>query len=248
MNPAIPPNPERTRVTDDNLVMHWLKRADLALKTISYAQNHEDILLARALPHRDGFFIDVGANPPVFHSVTKLFTDRGWSGINIEPSPPVFDRLQHDRPDQINLNLNLNLNVGGGDVATTLTFYETPTRHGWSTFRLELAEHYRSIGVVERPVPVRILTEVYAEHVGDRPIDFLKVDAEGFEKQVRFGMDFGRWRPWVRLIDDHVRSIEELNRKLAIKPSLIDALRADAPRVARKLRAVVGRLGRRRAG
>jgi len=318
MNPAIPPDPERTRVVDDNLVMHWLKRADLALKTISYAQNHEDILLARALPDCDGFFIDVGANHPVFHSVTKLFTDRGWSGINIEPSPPIFDRLQHDRPDQINLN------VGVGDVATTLTFYETPTLHGWSTFRLELAEHYRSIGVgvVERPVPVRTLSEVCAEHVGNRPIDFLKVDAEGFEKQVLFGMDFGRWRPrvllienvwpseweahilaagylhaafdglnrfyvraedqaileafrapvnildnfvpyeYVRLMDDyvrlignhvqslgdHVRSIEELNRKLAIKTSLIDALRADAPRVARKLRAVVGRLGGRRAG
>ncbi len=190
---------------DDNLVMHWLKRDDLALKTVSYAQNHEDILLARALPHREGLYVDVGANHPVFHSVTRLFTDRGWAGINIEPSPPVFAQLQADRPDQINLN------VGVGDVAGTLTFYETPTLHGWSSFRLELAEHYRSLGRRRgrASVPVQTLAQICAEHVGDRTIDFLKVDAEGFEQQVLVGADFARWRPRVLMVENAWPSLWE---------------------------------------
>lgn len=274
--------------------MHWLRREDLAQKTVSYAQNHEDILLARALPHRDGLYIDVGANHPVFHSVTKLFADRGWEGINIEPSPPVFDVLRRERPGQVNLN------VGIGDRDATMTFYEAPTMHGWSTFRPELATHYRNIGVpvVERPVAVRMLTQICEEHVGDRTIDFLKIDAEGFEEHALIGMDFNRWRPRVvavenacpelwepKIVDrgyhlaafdglnrfyvraedaglmeafrapvnvldnfiphEYVRLLEDVERQAASRASLIDSFRRDAPRVARKLRRVMGRLGRR---
>ena len=279
---------------DDALVMHWLKREEVAQKTISYAQNHEDILLARVFPGRDGFYIDVGANHPVFHSVTKLFADRGWSGINVEPSPPVFDRLRLDRPRDINLN------VGVGDVDATLTFYETPTLHGWSTFRPELAAHYRTLGVgmIERPVPVTTLARICAAHVGDRTIDFLKIDAEGFERHVLLGSDFSRWRPRVLLIEnafpaeweatlleadyllacfdglnrfyvraedrpllesfrapvnvldnfapyEYVRLLDDLSRRAEVKSSLIESIRHDAPRVARKLRGAIRRLGRR---
>ena len=286
---------------DENLVMHWLKLEDIRLKTVSYAQNHEDILLARAFPDGEGLYIDVGANHPIFHSVTKFFSNRGWTGINIEPSPPVFHQLELDRPHDINLN------VGVGDRVDTLTFYETPTLHGWSSFRPELAEHYRSlgVGVVERPVPVTTLAQICAEHVGDRPIDFLKIDAEGFEHHVLLGADFTRWRPRVLLVEnawsevweplvfaanyrfaafdglnrfyvrgedeallphfaapvsvldnfvpyEYVRLIEEVTRqpitRMLNKASLIDAIRADAPRVARKIRSVARRLAGRQAG
>jgi hypothetical protein len=71
----------------DGLQMQWLTLEDVYGKTVSYAQNYEDILLGRALRKSEGFYIDVGANHPVFHSVTKLFHDRGWRGINVEPSP-----------------------------------------------------------------------------------------------------------------------------------------------------------------
>ena len=54
---------------------------------VSYAQNHEDVLLRRVFPDEpNGFYIDVGANDPVRDSVTKHFYDRGWHGINIEPA------------------------------------------------------------------------------------------------------------------------------------------------------------------
>lgn len=224
---------------DHDLVMDWLKREDLDLKTISYAQNHEDILLARALPGGAGLYVDVGANHPVFHSVTKLFYDRGWTGLNIEPSPPVFELLRAARPHDVNLN------VGVGNEAGTLTFFETPGRHGWASFRPELAAHYREQGVavVERPVPVRTLAEICEEHVGDRTIDFLKIDAEGFEGHVLMGMDFRRWRPRIITIEDFVPELWEgiilgagylsaaydgLNRYYvrAEEPALLEPLRA----------------------
>lgn len=53
---------------------------------ISYAQNFEDVRLWRVLKQFEhGFYIDVGANDPRHHSVTKAFYDHGWQGINVEP-------------------------------------------------------------------------------------------------------------------------------------------------------------------
>jgi len=52
----------------------------------SYAQYNEDIiLLALLYDVEKGFYVDVGANYPVIDSVTKLFYQHGWRGINIEP-------------------------------------------------------------------------------------------------------------------------------------------------------------------
>jgi hypothetical protein len=41
---------------------------------ISYAQNHEDVLLERCFgTQQSGFYVDVGAWEPVLHSVTQHF-------------------------------------------------------------------------------------------------------------------------------------------------------------------------------
>jgi FkbM family methyltransferase len=185
------------RKEDHHLAMHWMTLEEVYAKTISYAQNYEDILLARVLPEPDGFYIDIGANHPVFHSVTKLFSERGWRGINVEPSQVVFQLLAEDRPRDINLNVGLGSSVG------MMTFYEATERHGWSTFRPELSEHYRGQGVAiaEVSVPVTTLAKVCEEHV-DRTIDFLKIDAEGFEREILLGADFSRWRPRILVIEN----------------------------------------------
>jgi hypothetical protein len=58
---------------------------------VSYAQNREDILLRAFFdPKEVGFYVDVGAYDPDDDSVTRLFYDRGWRGINIEPQPNRF--------------------------------------------------------------------------------------------------------------------------------------------------------------
>ena len=64
------------------------------MSMISYAQNQEDVLLRREFPDcTNGFYIDVGANDPVWDSVTKHFYDRGWHGINIEPGLEPYEPL-----------------------------------------------------------------------------------------------------------------------------------------------------------
>jgi FkbM family methyltransferase len=163
---------------------------------VSYAQNYEDVVLARVLADvREGFWIDVGAQDPRMDSVTCAFAERGWRGINIEPVAHWHARLAAARPADVNLCL------AAGDHAGTMPFFEVDDS-GLSTARGELAARHRARGlpVREVAVPVRTLASVCAEHVRG-PVHFLKVDAEGAEAEVLRGMDFAAVRPWVVLVE-----------------------------------------------
>ena len=71
---------------------------------VTYAQNGEDAILAHVLAGVErGRYIDVGANDPDAHSVTRAFYDRGWSGVNIEPVPAMHARLAAARTRDVNL-------------------------------------------------------------------------------------------------------------------------------------------------
>ena len=165
------------------------------MSLISYSQNNEDIILWRAM--RDlptGFYVDVGANHPSLDSVTLLFYQRGWRGINIEPSPECFEALVMERLRDINLN------VAAGDHDGSITFYDSTTR-GWSTTDPEVGAYYVSQGrATTRVVELRTMDTILQQY-GEREIHFLKVDVEGAEATVLHGLDLVRHRPWVIVVE-----------------------------------------------
>jgi FkbM family methyltransferase len=163
---------------------------------ISYAQNHEDVVLARLFRGRDtGFYVDVGAGHPVEDSVTKHFSDAGWTGINVEPMEREHSLLCRDRPNDVNVRAALSELIG------TATLYEAPSENrGASTLLAEIAEQYPEGVFTPVEVPTMTLAQVCEAHV-DGPIDFMKVDVEGSERSVIAGGDWDRFRPRVLVIE-----------------------------------------------
>jgi FkbM family methyltransferase len=172
---------------------------------ISYAQNFEDVMLWRALKHIDlGFYIDVGASDPDYDSVTKAFYERGWRGINVEPVPQWFERLEKARPRDINLQLALGAEPG------EITLYEIPDT-GLSTAEKKFAErHEAERGYQSRELRVKMDTlSSICERVHLAPIHFLKVDVEGAEEAVFRGTDFEKIRPWIIVVEATLPNSQE---------------------------------------
>jgi FkbM family methyltransferase len=164
---------------------------------ISYAQNFEDVMLARVFSSRtDGFYVDVGAGDPVNLSVTKWFYDLGWSGINIEPNRSLFKKLSADR------SRDVNLECGAGESRKRAQFIEMPIAE-LSSFdsRVRASAGEQKIFGTIRTVPVVPLTEILDQYADERHIDFLKVDAEGWEREVLRGLDLEKYRPTVILVE-----------------------------------------------
>lgn len=168
------------------------------MQFISYAQNFEDVMLWRALKlFGPGCYIDVGANHPSHDSVTRALYERGWRGINIEPVKHYHAALCESRPDEVNLCLAVAPQAG------ELTFYENRDT-GLSTLSEEMREIQQGFGIqfAPRTVQTRRLDSICAEHMPeDVPFHFLKIDVEGFEREVLESMDFRRWRPWIILLE-----------------------------------------------
>ncbi|HET9442131.1 MAG TPA: FkbM family methyltransferase [Acidimicrobiales bacterium] len=166
---------------------------------VSYAQNAEDVVLARAFAGRTtGLYVDVGAAHPVDHSVTKHFYDLGWRGVNVEPHTGFFELLELHRPGDVNVHAGVAAEPG------RLTFFVGPVHHpGGSTFDPDVAGRLEESGLAMRSVDAEVTTlaAVLEAHVGDRAVDFLKVDVEGRELEVLEGADWSRWRPTVVLVE-----------------------------------------------
>ncbi len=166
---------------------------------ISYAQNREDIILDYFFKDVSrGFYVDVGAGHPEEDSVTKLFYDKGWRGINIEPIKRVYNLIQKSRPRDTNLNIGLS------DKKGKLLFREYEN-YGQSTFTVDMKEEYQSsLGIMNKYEDYEVQVDTLANVLNQQEvkhINFLKIDVEGLENEVLEGNDWRRYRPDVLCVE-----------------------------------------------
>jgi FkbM family methyltransferase len=168
--------------------------------TISYAQNREDLILAGFFEQGyHGFYVDVGANDPEVDSVTKIFYQNGWTGLNIEPIKSHFKALQKQRKKDLNENIGIATKKG------TLKLREY-TGSGLSTFSETMKREHQenptgfTESYLDYEVPVEPLKAVFTRHNLTK-IDFMKVDVEGYEYDVLASNDWDKYRPKVLCIE-----------------------------------------------
>ena len=150
----------------------------------TYAQNNEDIRLWCALydcPYKN--YVDIGAGHPSELSVTKIFYDAGWRGVNVEPGPN-FDLLVAERPEDININAAVSDSTG------TATFYV-------SDLHPDLSSLGRQTGNTVLVETIRLDSVMSMVPIAG----FLKIDVEGHEREVLSSNAWEWYRPWVICVE-----------------------------------------------
>jgi FkbM family methyltransferase len=175
-----------------------------AMTFTSYAQNFEDVILRRALRGVErGFYIDIGAQDPVLHSVSLAFYELGWRGVHVEPISAYAAALRSARPDEEVIEVAISAQDG------TMPFFEIDNT-GLSTGDQAIADRHASAGMTvnrvrARSTPLARILDRYA----DRDIHWLKIDVEGMELAVIESWPPSPVRPWIVLVE----STEPLTQK-----------------------------------
>ncbi len=140
----------------------------------------------------EGFYIDIGAAHPSNESVTCHFYNKGWTGINVEPQVGYFKALEKARPKDINLCMGIGARIGDARFYQTAALYLSTCDPDSSV--LDKQEHET------RTISITTLADLCHKYV-KRPIDFLKIDVEGWEKDVLQGGDWKVFRPIVVVVE-----------------------------------------------
>jgi len=180
------------------------------------------MMLEDKLPHRDGFYVELGANDGVGSSNSYYFeVNKGWKGVLIEPTPNLYLSCVKKRGannvvfcnacvpfdykeefvrmkycDSMTISDNLDLDIGDHDK-----FVESGKQflnEGESTFIFGAKS--------------ATLNSLLKEAEAPALIDFLSLDVEGAELDVLRGVDFTKYNFRYMVIE--CRDIDKMNAYL----------------------------------
>jgi len=145
-----------------------------------------------------GFYVDVGAYHPFRFSNTYFFYKKGWRGINIDATPGCMRLFNKIRQRDLNLEYAIS------ESKEALPYYMFKDA-ALNTFSKELVDNYIKNGHIllrEEMIKIYPLSKILDDYL-DRgtKIDFMSVDAEGFDLQVLKSNDWDKYRPIVILVE-----------------------------------------------
>jgi len=175
-----------------------IERANLA-----YSQEGEDLILARFFEKLDeGFYCDVGAFHPKQFSNTHLLYLRGWTGINIDPTPGMKVLFDKYRPKDINLELGISPST---EKKLKYTMYENPV---YNSFKRSSVNESRIVKEIE--VNVSSLEEILKKYLPkSKEFCFLNIDVEGYDFEVLISNNWDVFRPKLIAIEFYGKSYDE---------------------------------------
>jgi FkbM family methyltransferase len=162
-----------------------------------YSQDKQDYFLENTIfkGYKNGVFVDVGAHDGKAINNTLYFEkENNWTGINIEPIKSVYDMLQVNRPNCINLNYAIDDNDGVSEFIYNTGYTEmiSGLKNHYDPRHYNRLNHENSLtdGKTEYiKVQTRKLETVLNEH-NIKHINYLSIDVEGAEFAVIKSINF----------------------------------------------------------
>jgi FkbM family methyltransferase len=169
----------------------------------SFSKNSLDLKLSKYLNHRNGTYVEIGANDGIEQSNSKYFeVFKGWSGVLIEPSPENFKELQRNRSKR-NFFANCAcvpfsyekpfVELMYSDLMTTSLDLENDLM-SIEDHIIESKKYLKRGEVHTFQSQARTMTDVLKESNFKKTFDFLSLDVEGAELSVLQGIDHDEYR------------------------------------------------------
>lgn len=189
------------------MIRHLKKqlRSLLGIKseTDYYSQGGEDAIISKTfayfIPIPNGVYLDIGAYHPYKHSNTYLLYKSGWNGINVDPRPGtklLFDKIR---------KRDINVEAGIGSRDGLMTYYILDENSTMNSFSKENLEKLGIFGHVKRTIEVPVFTveSLLKQYQKIKKIDYLNIDAEGFEMEILSGINYDAIAPKVISIEQN---------------------------------------------
>jgi FkbM family methyltransferase len=209
------------------MIRYFIRRIIVAISTNSqlssifgikyFGLDKIDKSMSKLLTHKNGFYVELGANDGVTYSNT-LFLERhlNWKGVLIEPSPLLFERLQKSRGRNNFLSNSACVSFKYeqptvvllfSDLMTTALNIESdilfPYDHVASGQKFWRGSAYKFLA------PASTLQGILDTAEAPKHIDFLSLDVEGVELEVLQGVNHDEYR--FRYICIESRNFEKIN-------------------------------------
>lgn len=157
----------------------------------TYAQNREDIAIAKYFGDFKGTLLDIGANDGKTLSNSLALIEMGWCGVLVEPSPSAFSKLLKLHDENINLGL---YQIALSDYDGVSIFFDSGSHlnNGDSSLlstlnKTDVDKWKKTTEFNEIKVPVRT-TKGFLSII-DNEFDFISIDAEGEDVKILQQMD-----------------------------------------------------------
>ena len=159
--------------------------------------------------YKDGIFIDIGAHDGISLNNTFFFENNlGWKGLCVEPNPDVFNYLQKNRNNCLQIALSDKEEI----VEFTKIKGYAQTLSGITseydkTYPKRIEEELSLFGGDREIIQIKTQTlNSILEKQGFSTIDFMSIDTEGSELKILNGLDFNRFNIRVIAMENNFNS------------------------------------------
>jgi FkbM family methyltransferase len=186
-------------------------------KKTSFSLTGIDLVIDYIFKKKNGFYIDVGCNHPVYNNNTFLLHKKGWKGVNIDIDLKSIELFNIFRKEDFNINVAASSKEG---VLEFINFHEKSPINKIKDDCVKSAVTFREIKKINSLTLDSIIEN---SPFKDKKIDFISIDVEGHELEVIKGLNLQKYKPSIIVIEYLDTSLKKIEIKNFNLQNIIDS-------------------------